>query len=38
MITGIDVFPANQKENSIVLRHLEKQIQTGVPIRTVVTD
>lgn len=38
MITGVDVFPANQKESSIVLRHLEKQIQTGVPIRTVVTD
>jgi len=26
MITGVDVYPANQKESTIVLRHLEKQI------------
>lgn len=38
MITGVDVYPANQKESTIVLRHLEKQIQANVPIRRVVMD
>jgi len=36
MITGVDVYPANQKESTIVLRHLEKQIQANVPLRRVV--
>ena len=38
LITGVDVFPANQKESSIVLRHLEKQIQGTVPIKRVALD
>lgn len=38
IITGVDVFPANQKESSIVLRHLEKQVQGQVPIKRVALD
>ena len=25
IITGVDVFPANEKESFLVLRHLERQ-------------
>ena len=32
------MFPANQKESTIVLRHLEKQLQNQVPIKRVVMD
>ena len=38
MITGIGVYPASQKESTIVLRHLEKQIQANVTISRVVMD
>lgn len=30
IITGIDVYPANEKESLLVLRHLERQIKNGV--------
>lgn len=38
IITGVDVYPANERESSIALRHLDKQIKNGVPIRRVVLD
>ena len=38
IITGVDVYPANRKESSVALRHLDKQIKNGVPIRRVVLD
>ena len=38
IITGVDIYPANQKESSVVLRHLDKQIKNGVPIRRAVLD
>lgn len=39
IITGVDVYPANQKESSIVLQHLEKQIQaTGLDIKRIALD
>jgi IS5 family transposase len=38
LITGVDVFPANLRESSIVLRHLERQVQRGVPIGRVILD
>lgn len=38
IITGVDVYPANQKESTIVLRHLEKQVNANVPIHSVVMD
>ena len=33
IITGVDVYPANEKESLLVLRHLERQIQNGVPMQ-----
>lgn len=27
IITGVDVYPSNEKESLLVLRHLERQIQ-----------
>lgn len=38
LITGMDVYPANAKESSIVLRHLERQIEREIPIHRVVLD
>lgn len=38
LITAVDVFPANQKESSIVLRHLEKQKRSNIPIKRVALD
>ena len=38
VITGVDVYPANQKESSIVLRHLEKQVLRSIPIKRVALD
>lgn len=39
IITGVDVYPANQKESSIVLKHLEKQIQAnGLNIKRLALD
>jgi hypothetical protein len=34
IVTGVDFFPANEKESMIILRHLEKQqIQTGLNMK-----
>ena len=38
IITGIDVYPANAKESLLVLRHLERQIQNGVPMQKIALD
>ncbi|MEQ8199786.1 MAG: IS1182 family transposase [Syntrophomonadaceae bacterium] len=39
IITGVDVYPANQKESSIVLKHLEKQIlANGLKIKRIALD
>ena len=32
ILTGVDVYPANEKEGLLVLRHLERQIKLGVPM------
>ena len=36
--TGVDVYSANEKESIQVLRHLEKQIKLGVPMRNIALD
>lgn len=38
IITGVDVYPANEKESLLVLRHLERQIKNGVPMKNIVLD
>ena len=38
IITGVDVYPANEKESLLVLRHLERQIQNGVPMQNIALD
>ena len=35
IITGIDVYPANETESLLVLRYLERQIKNGVPMRNI---
>jgi transposase len=39
IVTGIDVYPANEKESGIVLRHLENQMQaSGLRIKQLALD
>ena len=38
IVTGIDVCPANQRESLLVLRHLERQIQSGIPMERIALD
>ena len=38
IVTGVDVYSANEKESIQVLRHLEKQIKLGVPMRNIALD
>ena len=38
ILTGVDVYPANQKENLLVLRHLERQINLGIPMNRLALD
>lgn len=38
IITGIDVCPANLRESLLVLRHLERQIQSGIPMERIALD
>ncbi len=38
ILTGIDVFPDNEKESLLVLRHLERQIKAGVPMINIALD
>lgn len=35
---GVDVYAANRKESLLVLRHLERQIQYGVPMKQIALD
>ena len=39
IITGVDVFPANTSEHTIILKHIEKQItETGIAIKNLALD
>jgi hypothetical protein len=39
IITGVDTFPANEKESLVVLRHLQKQMgETGMAFRRIALD
>ena len=39
IITGVDTYPANEKESLVVLRHLQKQMSgTGVAFRRIALD
>ena len=38
ILTGVDVYPANEKESLLVLRHLEQQIKLGVPMNQLALD
>ena len=31
ILTGVDVYSANEKESVLILRHLERQINLGIP-------
>lgn len=38
ILTGVEVYPANEKESLLVLRHLERQMKLGVPIKRLALD
>ncbi len=38
IVTGINTYPANEKESLVVLRHFENQILSGVSIKRVALD
>ena len=38
ILTGVGVYPANEKESLLVLRHLERQIKLGVPMNRLALD
>lgn len=38
ILTGVDVYPANEKESLLVLRHLERQIILGIPMSRLALD
>lgn len=38
IMTGVDVYPANEKESLLILRHLERQIQNGIPMQNIALD
>lgn len=38
IVTEVDMYSANEKESIQVLRHLEKQIKLGVPMRNIALD
>ena len=38
ILTGVDVYPANEKESLLILRHLERQINLGVPMKQIALD
>ncbi len=38
ILTGVDVCSANQRESLLVLRHLERQIQAGIPMKRIALD
>ena len=38
ILTGVDVYPANEKESLLVLRHLERQTKLGIPMSRLALD
>ena len=38
ILTGVDVYSANEKESVLVLRHLERQINLGIPMSRLALD
>ena len=38
ILTGVDVYSANEKESVLILRHLERQIDLGVPMKQIALD
>ena len=38
ILTGVDVYSANEKESLLVLRHLERQINLGIPMSRLALD
>ena len=38
ILTGVDVYSANEKERLLVLRHLERQIDLGIPMSRLALD
>lgn len=38
ILIGVDVYPANEKESLLVLRHLERQIKIGIPMERLALD
>ena len=38
ILTGVDVYHANEKESLLVLRHLERQINLGIPMSRLALD
>ena len=38
ILTGVDVYSANEKESLLVLRHLERQITLGIPMSRLALD
>ena len=38
ILTGVDVYPANEKESLLVLRHLERKINLGIPMSRLALD
>ena len=38
VLTGVDVYSANEKESVLILRHLERQINLGIPMSRLALD
>ena len=38
ILTGVDVYSANEKESLLILRHLERQINLGIPMSRLALD
>ena len=38
ILTGVDVYSANEKESVLILRHLERQISLGIPMSRLALD
>ena len=38
ILTGVDVYSANEKESVLILRHLERQVDLGVPMKQIALD
>ena len=38
ILTGVDVYSANEKESVLILRHLERQINLGIPMSRLALD